>query len=130
MSGWRSIPTGPASAIPVPGECDEVGDECVVCADDNDCGFCYKCNTGSGLCEPQTASEDTKGECPADPCMTGFCDGGGACGFSPAATACDDGLYCNGTEECDGAGSCGPASTSGIEYGVSNNAGDQWWRTV
>ena len=55
------------------------------CTVDSDCGLCEKCV--ATVCEFQTASEDTKGEClDAEACLTGFCDGAGACDFEPAST--------------------------------------------
>jgi hypothetical protein len=82
------------------------------CTLDTDCGVCEKCDTISGSCVLQTASEDEKLECSdSDLCLTGFCDGNGACGVQDSGTACDDSDACTTSDACDGSGSCvgGPA---------------------
>lgn len=51
------------------------------------------CRTGNGVCDPAEACTGSSAVCPADQVAT---DG----------TACDDGLFCNGTDSC-GSGTCG-----------------------
>lgn len=68
------------------------------------CGFCQKCAGGS--CVNQLASEDLKSECPAGACLTGNCNGAGACGFAASGSACNDGAACTSGDVCDAAGRC------------------------
>jgi len=72
------------------------------CITHGDCGFCEKCEAGS--CQYQTAMEDLKEECPDDTCVTGYCDGAGACGLEPNTTLCrtSQGI-CDVAEYCTGA---------------------------
>ncbi len=96
--------------------CDEGADNCLApdtigssCTDGAFCNGTETCD-GAGSCAASTG----------DPCPGA--DGDGDCAEScdesadnclasdPAASACTDGAFCNGTETCDGAGSCG-AST-------------------
>ena len=67
------------------------GAQCVV---DGDCGLCEKCV--ATVCTFQTTSEDTKDECDnqVNQCLTGFCDGAGACGFEPAVHGVQNGGRC------------------------------------
>jgi surface protein len=63
--------------------------ETAFCSNDADCGFCQKCDVGTGVCGYQSSSEDAKGQC--DPgvyscsnaytyaAATGFCNGAGSC---------------------------------------------------
>lgn len=90
--------------------CDEVMDNCPgECVTDGDCPSCKKCNA-SNMCIDQTVGEDIKADCPPEPCLTGSCDGTGACGLASAGTSCTDGWYCTGEETCDGSGNCSPGS--------------------
>jgi hypothetical protein len=59
--------------------CDEDQDSCRDCSQDLDC--------------------DDQNPCTADSC------GGGSCGHAPQGGACDDGVFCNGTDSC-ASGSC------------------------
>lgn len=82
-------------------ECVNVsGGECV---DDDDCGFCEKCSLGS--CVNQSDSEDTKNECNAVNCYTGFCDGSGSCDIYDDGSEGNCGancLWCNDSDSaCD-----------------------------
>ncbi|MFH2005626.1 MAG: hypothetical protein ABI333_03455, partial [bacterium] len=107
----------------------------VVCADDGEsCNGAEACVPGTGLCASAgnlpagTACNDGvfcngadtcdgAGVCavhPGDPCAAGnacnnTCNEATDTCFSPAATACDDGLFCNGVDTCDGAGTCNSA---------------------
>ncbi len=74
------------------------------CLDDSECGLCEKCEAGA--CVFQTNLEDIKGECPDSECRTGFCNGSGTCGLSPAGTACTDDEYSYTDDECDDTGTC------------------------
>ena len=74
------------------------------CLDDYDCGSCEKCRAGT--CVFQTNLEDIKDECYDGECYTGFCNGSGDCGMSPATTVCTDDGYTYTDDECDGTGSC------------------------
>ncbi len=104
------------------------------CAADTDCPRCQECIPPD--CVNQAAGSDVKEECSEGECLTGECDGNGACGhvpdgntcgdgndtdcdnpdaclagscrdnFEPAGKSCADDLFCNGQETCDGTGSC------------------------
>ena len=74
------------------------------CLDDYDCGPCEKCQAGG--CVFQASLEDSKDECPDGECGTGFCNGSGTCGLSPAGSACTDDENSFTDDECDGAGTC------------------------
>jgi len=85
--------------------CDGSGSCIYDSSQNNDCGFCYKC-TAKDTCGYQSSSEDVKCECPDGQCVTGFCNGAGACGVKSLSTPCEkDGLFCT-VDHCDGSGSC------------------------
>jgi len=89
---------------PPTSQCNEDTDTCYGCEDDYDCVLCEKCE--GGACVPQSTDEDLKDQCSDGDCVTGFCDGAGACGIEPQGTACtDDGNICT-DNECGGAGTC------------------------
>lgn len=79
------------------------------CTVDSDCGTCEKCV--ASVCEFQTTSEDTKNECSdVAACLTGYCDGAGACDFEPANTECRASAgICDIAENCTGSGASCPA---------------------
>ncbi|MFC1610739.1 right-handed parallel beta-helix repeat-containing protein [Myxococcota bacterium] len=86
----------------------DIGADETGCALDADCPLCQWCNGGS--CENQAIGSDLKSECPAIECVTGTCNGSGACGTVAAGTACtNDGQFCSGPEECNGSGGCASA---------------------
>jgi hypothetical protein len=71
----------------------------------NDCVFCQKC-TAKDTCGHQSSSEDIKNECPSGQCVTGYCDGTGACDVHPLSTPCEaDQFFCT-VDHCDGSGNC------------------------
>ncbi len=74
-----------------------------------DCGICQKC-VAKGVCDVQASTDDLKDECgTGDGCMTGTCDGGGACGKKLDGTACDDGVGCIAHDRC-ASGTCAATS--------------------
>ncbi|MFH2005517.1 MAG: hypothetical protein ABI333_02910, partial [bacterium] len=85
--------------------CNEAADNCLSpaatsCDDGAFCNGADTCN-GAGSCANHVG----------DPCAAGnacnnTCNEATDTCFSPAATACDDGAFCNGADTCDGAGSC------------------------
>jgi hypothetical protein len=80
------------------------GGSCIYDSTQNgDCGYCQKCR-GLGSCTPQSSSEDIKDECPSSGCLTGNCDGAGACGAS-ADPCCSVGCIPTGCG-CDKHASC------------------------
>jgi cysteine-rich repeat protein len=129
-----------------PGSFYLIGDVEPQCTDNNDCGFCEKCDAGicvlqvnedlkgdcslcekcnAGFCEYQSDTEDVKGECPDGECLTGLCDGTGDCGFDTLGASCDDGAYCTDGDTCDGAGTCQPGTGDPCQAGeVCNEATD------
>ena len=74
------------------------------CLDDYDCGLCEKCQ--GVTCVFQANGEDTKNECSDSECYTGFCNGSGTCGLSPAGTVCTDDGHTYTDDECDVTGTC------------------------
>jgi hypothetical protein len=84
--------------------CDEDEDRCS-CERDEDCSVCQRCELE--VCLPQAEGDDLRDDCPEGACLTGTCDGQGACGRLARGTACpDDGVFCNGPEACDDFGAC------------------------
>ncbi|MBI2897634.1 MAG: putative metal-binding motif-containing protein [Deltaproteobacteria bacterium] len=88
-----------------------------VCCDDECTGPCEACSTlvkgggPNGICGPVGEGLDPGEECFPVECMTGACDGDGACGASPNGHPCGDALSCSGTTQtnqdtCDGTGAC------------------------
>ncbi|MFC1611629.1 Ig-like domain-containing protein, partial [Myxococcota bacterium] len=103
----------------------DIGADETGCSLDTDCPLCQWCNAGS--CENQNAGIDGKNECPAGECVTGTCNGSGACGAVAAGTSCtDDGQFCTGAEQCNGAGGCGSIGDPcpGSECNTCNEATD------
>lgn len=90
---------------------------------------CDDGNTVSGDCCSVSCESVAAGmACPddGDQCTAGSCDGFGGCVHEPLdGTACDDGVFCNGTELC-GLGVCGQSSGDPCEEGgVCNDACDE-----
>jgi hypothetical protein len=94
-------------------ECDEENDVCIDFADDSLCDdgmFCNgaeTCDIVTGDCLAGTPVDCSDGVgCTVDSCneTTDSCDN------APDDAACDDGLFCNGTEVCDPALDCQPGS--------------------
>ena len=95
------------------------------CENDTDCGTCEKCV--SNACELQTSSEDIKDDClDSEVCLTGYCDGAGACGFEPDTTECRTAAGdCDLTEYCTGSSADCPADAkSTAECRVSGGVCD------
>lgn len=108
---------GDASATPVCGgatpQCDEAGRRCVACLADADCGSGRECCAGACV---SPGCED------GNPCTTNAC-GASGCLTSPlTGTACDDGVFCNGTDSCSN-GSC--AQHTGSPCGGSTPSCDE-----
>ncbi|ANM29878.1 hypothetical protein ABI59_10270 [Acidobacteria bacterium Mor1] len=91
------------------------------CAGPEDCGLCQTCDNGT--CVNQAEGEDLLEECPPSECMTGSCNGAGACGTEDAGTACGDpgSGSCDAPDSCDGAGIC---ETNHADPGTSCDNGD------
>ena len=86
--------------------CDENLDACTGCQNDSNCPPCKKCD-GNHICVNQTAGEDLKHECPDGDCLTGNCNGSGACGFKSGGTQCPDTNPKNCHDaQCDDHGRC------------------------
>jgi hypothetical protein len=94
-----------------------------VCCDAACNGLCVACTAAlkgagqDGACGGIAAGTDPANECPASTCKTGLCGGNGACGDSPAGTACGSAISCVGTiqvnqDTCNGAASCVDNGTS------------------
>ena len=114
------LPTARASLHRTPPPCDD-GNACTtgdVCADGVCGGAPLLCNDDNvcttDTCNPATGCQFTPNPgqtCDADTnaCTLDECDIAGSCQFvsnAPAGAACDDGLFCNGSDTCDGAGTC------------------------
>ena len=97
-----------AGGDPCPGQsCDEGTDACVACIEAGDCDDGLFCNgaevCNAGVCAAGTAPNcDDSIACTIDSCneSTDSCDHGAN------NAACDDGLYCNGSETCIAAHGC------------------------
>src|SRR5438552_3842414 len=68
---------------------------------------------GAGACGKVPVGDDPNGDCPPGQCVTGSCDGAGACGVLADTTHCNDGMFCSQTDHCDGAGHCVGGSNNG-----------------
>ncbi|MEK6608440.1 MAG: FG-GAP-like repeat-containing protein [Myxococcota bacterium] len=64
-----------------------------------DCAACQQC-TGLGACGFQSSGADVKSDCPAGTCLTGACDGAGACAPELAGTSCGTCSACNASGAC------------------------------
>ena len=87
--------------------CDEAGDTCVGCLGDPDCDDGQWCNGAetcvSGACQAGTAPDCGDGVgCTVDACN----EATDSCDHTPDDGACDDGLFCTGTETCDPVSDC------------------------
>jgi len=71
------------------GTCDGAGTCVYDDTQDGDCPLCQECS-GAGTCAAQAAGVDVKDDCPTGMCVTGTCDGAGACGFAMGGS-CGDG---------------------------------------
>jgi hypothetical protein len=92
--------------------CDEGADACAnvtsdpACDDGLYCNGAETCDAIDG-CEAGTAPNCSDGV----GCTTDSCDEGtDSCANAPSDAACDDGLYCNGTETCDADADCQPGT--------------------
>ena len=85
------------------------GGSCVAdLSHDVDCPACQEC-TGIGTCANEAAGVDVKNDCPSGGCVTGACNGMGACGLQPNGTDCDPDLCSDGATCMNG--TCGPPAT-------------------
>ena len=86
--------------------CDEDNDQCVGCMADADCPSCQSCDAGN--CVDQAVGLDLRDECDPGICLTGACDGAGACGYEAVDTACGDANddACTNPDTCNGFGAC------------------------
>ena len=88
------------------GICDEATDTCIDQADDAACDDGIFCN-GIESCVLETGACAAVSACPPGPAMGCVTPGGGCdeatdtCVDIVDDSACDDGLFCNGTETCD-----------------------------
>ncbi len=99
------------------------GSQCTVDADCDNGLFCdgaETCDLETGSCRSGTAPDCGDGVS----CTTDFCDDkGGACRHVPDDAACDDGLFCTGTETCDADLGCRPG-TDPCDGAACDEAGD------
>ncbi|MBW1809416.1 MAG: DNRLRE domain-containing protein [Deltaproteobacteria bacterium] len=88
--------------------CDEANQRCVGCVEDAQCPSCQECDEGTSTCLDQAELSDLKEDCPEAECMTGTCNGLGACGFLFEGTPCGDSSdgECDNADTCDGSGTC------------------------
>ncbi len=71
------------------------------CTEDANCGFCEECVDNT--CVYQSDSEDLKNDCPSGDCASGFCNGAGACDYTPSTTECRESAgICDLAEFCTG----------------------------
>jgi hypothetical protein len=63
---------------------------------------CSSCNEAFDECRASVGTPCTDD---GDPCTTDTCDGSGSCVHAAHSGACDDGVFCNGTDTCS-AGAC------------------------
>ncbi len=76
---------------------------------DDDCGFCEKC-TDKFTCGYQSTTEDVKNECALEDCSTGFCDGEGSCDLRPSNYVCREKAgVCDIEDKCTGSSADCPA---------------------
>ena len=132
------------------GVCDEVGDGCVAqpvagdipcedglfCTSDDACDGAGLCVAGPGtpcgsecstLCdEANTECDPNAGGTPCSDdgniCTNDACDGAGFCAHPFNAGACDDGIFCNGSDSC-AAGVCGTHAGDPCPDQVCHEAG-------
>ena len=76
------------------------GGACVnTCSTDPECGLCQTCSSGSCVYVP--AGQDTRSQCGTTGCLTGNCNGSGACDFHTSGKQ-----NCSNCQECNASGSC------------------------
>jgi hypothetical protein len=97
--------------------CDEGGDACVGCVDAEDCDDGLFCNGAEqcvgNVCQAGTAPDCSDGvTCTGDSCN----EGTDACDHAPNDAACDNGLFCDGSETCH--------VTLGCQAGTAPNCDD------
>ncbi len=101
--------------------CDEVGDVIVNTPDDGLCDDAAFCN-GSETCDALTGCQ------PGTPpvlddgvaCTDDSCDeGGDVIVHTPNHAACDDLLFCTGTETCDAVAGCQPGTPPPVDDGIA-----------
>jgi MYXO-CTERM domain-containing protein len=73
-----------------------------ICCDSDCSGLCEHCGLEGfqGTCTMIGAGEDLEDECPGQDICSSYCDGNGACAFTPQGTDCAP------CATCDGAGNC------------------------
>jgi hypothetical protein len=97
--------------------CDEAGDSCDHTPDDSACSDGLYCN-GTETCDVLSGCQAGAAPVCTDiiDCTTDSCDeAADSCAHLPNDGACNDGLFCNGTESCNVAAGCqsGPAIDCG-----------------
>ncbi len=110
-----------AGGDPCPGQsCDEAGDACVDCLTNGDCDDGAYCNgaetCAAGVCQAGTAVDCDDGVgCTADSCN----EGTDSCDNAPNDAACDDALFCNGSETCHATLDCQAGTAVNCDDGVA-----------
>jgi len=130
-----------AGSDPCPGQsCDEGSDACVACIDAGDCDDGLFCNgaevCNAGTCQSGSAPNCDDGiACTADSCN----EGTDSCDHAANNGACDDGLFCNGSETCDagtgcvaGTDPCQPGDTcdEGADDCITPGGAEVWFSFV
>jgi hypothetical protein len=62
------------------------------CSKDSQCGLCQRCR--NHRCESQAAGQDARHQCAATGCLTGKCNGRGACAIRADHASCGGGRAC------------------------------------
>lgn len=106
--------------------CDEAGDTCThtpnnaVCNDAQFCNGVETCNAQTGCVAGTAVNCNDNVACTVDACD----EGGDTCTHAPNNAACDDGLFCTGTETCNAQTGCSSSGDpcSGTFCDEQNNA--------
>ncbi len=124
-----------AGSDPCPGQdCDEAGDVCVACTVNAQCDDGVFCN-GAEICSGGTCQTGLAPNCDDGiTCTTDSCnESTDACDHAPNNAACNDGLFCNGTETCSVTLGCqaGTDPCAGQQCNESNDTcgGEEIWMT-
>ncbi len=86
------------------------------CTDGQFCNGAETCNLGTGICESGSAPNCSDGvSCTVDSCN----EGTDSCDNTPDNGACDNGLFCDGSETCNATLGCQAGSAPSCNDGVS-----------